>query len=157
MPWCWHWPQCAGHAAVLQELGSSHHVTVRQPCVTQHWIVDSVSVTKGGNSVYTWPSSKQMTTNRFCHSLAHYWPATVHLYTIFSSFLADKNNNNFKQTCPKHIHYQNRFFRLFYVIDHYLPISKYKLQLKTKWTSSWASKPCSGKCWCRGSWRHVIR
>ena len=32
-----------------------------QPCVTQHWIVDSVSVTKGGNSVYTWPSSKQMT------------------------------------------------------------------------------------------------
>ena len=49
-------------AAVLQELGSSHHVTVRQPCVTQHWIVDSVSVTKGGNSVYTWPSSKQMTT-----------------------------------------------------------------------------------------------
>ena len=48
-------------AAVLQELGSTHHVTVRQPCVTQHWIVDSVSVTKGGNSVYTWPSSKQMT------------------------------------------------------------------------------------------------
>ena len=46
---------CCSAAKARQQSSCDCQAALRHPAL------DSVSVTKGGNSVYTWPSSKQMT------------------------------------------------------------------------------------------------